>query len=278
MSNHLTPERFAYRLQFSHIGKRVAEWPGAQEVANLAAIYGIGADEYRRIESGFAANARGAAEMLLADSVFAERVGRLPFRKGAVVVGLGDSITDDWQSWLEILRHLLALHRPHDGIRLVNAGVSGDTTTQMLARFLGVVQLEPDWVICLAGTNDARLHGLKPIKPLVSVAETAANLAALRNFAATQAPRARWIWMTPPTVIEEAISRHWFLGEQNQLGWRNADLVAIADVMKRQPDPVVDLQRVFGLPPQREYLLDDGLHPSLEGQKAIVRALVEQLT
>lgn len=275
---YMTPERFAYRLQFSHIGKQVAEWPGAQDVANLAAIYGVGADEYRRIKATFAANVREAAEALLADNAFAERVARLPFEKGAVVVGLGDSITDDWQSWLEILRHVLMLRRPRDEIRLVNAGISGDTTAQMLARFLGVAQLDPDWVICLAGTNDARLHGLKPIKTLVSVEETASNLAALRNFAATQAPRACWVWMTPPTVIEEAIARHWFLGRQQQLGWRNADLIAIADAMKRQPDPVVDLQAAFGLPPPAEYLLDDGLHPSLEGQKVILRALVEKLT
>lgn len=278
MTLDLTPERLAYRLQFSHVAKKVADWPGASDVANIAAICGISVDEYRRIEARYAANARAAAESLLADPAFVERVGRLPFDKGATVVALGDSFTDDWQSWLEILRHALDLCRPDHAVRLVNAGVSGDTTAQMLARCLGVVQLNPDWVICLAGTNDARLHGVKPIKTLVSIEETARNLVALRSFVAIQAPQARWVWVTPATADEEAIARHWFLGRQNQLGWRNSDLVAVADVMKQQPDPVVDLQAVFGMPPRPGYLLEDGLHPSLEGQKAILRALVEKLS
>jgi lysophospholipase L1-like esterase len=49
-------------------------------------------------------------------------------------------------------------------------------------------------------------------------------------------------------------------------------------VIHRQPDPVVDLQDAFGTPPPPELLLPDGLHPSLAGQKTIVRALVETLS
>ena len=42
--------------------------------------------------------------------------------------------------------------------------------------------------------------------------------------------------------------------------------------------PVVDLQRVFGNPANPKLLMDDGLHPNIEGQRAIVKALVERLT
>lgn len=274
----LTPEQLTYRLQFSHAEKKISAWPGASDEAVLAAIVGIGLDDFRRIKAGFDANARRAAEALLAEASFASRIARLPFREGSVVVALGDSLTDDWQSWFEILRHALALARPGHAVRLVNAGVSGDTTAGMLARFLGVVHHRPDWIICLAGTNDARLHGLKPIKTLISVEETARNIAALRAFGATQAPQSQWVWMTPPTVDEDAIATHWFLSGQEQLGWRNADLAAIAEVIQQRPEPVVDLQAAFGKPPKPGYLLDDGLHPALEGQKAILRALVERLT
>ena len=97
----------------------------------------------------------------------------------------------------------------------------------------------------------------------------------LRNFAATQT-QARWVWMTPAPVIETKIPAHWFLG-QFQLMWCNQDLDAIADVIRGQPDPAVDLQAVFGDPPDADLLLPDGLHPSLAGQKAIVKALVEHL-
>ena len=148
----------------------------------------------------------------------------------------------------------------------------------MIARFIGILEPQPDWIICFAGTNDARLHGHKPVKTLASIEETEKNLRALRNFAATQAPQANWVWMTPATVEEDVIANHWFLGKQNQLGWRNSDLAAIAQVMKRMGDPVVDLQAVFGNPPQAGYLLDDGLHPDIEGQKAILRAVVSLLS
>jgi len=62
-----------------------------------------------------------------------------------------------------------------------------------------------------------------------------------------------------------------------EMMWRNEDLTAIADILRGQPDPCVDLQAVFGIPADTEYLLDDGLHPCLAGQKAIVRALVRGL-
>jgi len=48
-------------------------------------------------------------------------------------------------------------------------------------------------------------------------------------------------------------------------------------LMRTLPDPVVDLQAIFGTPANPDYLLPDGLHPSLAGQKAIVTALIERL-
>jgi lysophospholipase L1-like esterase len=270
-----TPEQTAYVFQFQHLEKVITDLPGVNDAA-MAALFGVNAQLYRDIRDGFAQRARAAAQELLADPAFAQRVDQLPFQAGETVVGLGDSITDDDQSWLEILRHLLDLRRAEDAIRVLNMGVSGDTTSQMITRFLDVVLDDPDWVICMPGTNDARLHGECPTKVLVSVEETAKNLAMLRNFGATQTS-ARWVWMTPATVDEDMIETHWFLSPF-ELRWRNADLVAIAKVVRRQPDPVVDLQSVFGLPPDPTLLLPDGLHPSLAGQKAIVRALVETLT
>jgi acyl-CoA thioesterase I len=171
---------------------------------------------------------------------------------------------------------LLDLRRGTDGIKVINAGVSGDTTSQIISRFLGVALQQPDWVICNAGTNDARLHGTSPTKVLVSPEETEKNLKMLRSFAATQTS-ARWVWMTPATVIEDKIAAFWFLPPY-QMMIKNKDLVAVAEVVRRQPDPVVDVQAVFGLPPSPELLLFDGLHPSLVGQKVIVKALVERLS
>jgi acyl-CoA thioesterase-1 len=273
--NVFEPRYLSYVLQFEHLEKRLEGMPGATD-EHIAALFGLDVEAYRSIRGQHAARARQAAHDLIADPPFAARVDRLPFRAGDIVVGLGDSVTDDDQSWLEILRNLLDVRRPQGRIKVVNAGVSGDTTAQMIARFLDVVVERPDWIICMAGTNDARLHGPSPKKVLVSIEETAKNLDMLRHMAATQT-QARWIWMTPTTVIEAQIDDHWMLSGF-ELGWRNGDLVAIGDVICRRPEPVVDLRQVFGRPPDPRLLLPDGLHPSLEGQVAIVQALVETLT
>jgi acyl-CoA thioesterase-1 len=268
------PKHLGYVLQFEHLEKRLEGMPGATG-ERIAALFGLDVEAYRSIRGRYASRARQAALTLLADPLFATQVDRLPFSPGDVVVGLGDSITDDDQSWLEILRHLLHLQRSEEQLHVLNAGVSGDTTAQMIARFLDVVVERPDWIICLAGTNDARLHGSSPAKVLVSIEETAKNLGMLRRFGATQTP-ARWVWMTPTPVIESQIVKHWMLSGF-ELRWRNADLLAVRDVMRARPEPVVDLWDVFHHPADPRYLLPDGLHPSLEGQIAIVQRLVEQL-
>src|SRR5947209_2969196 len=84
------------------------------------------------------------------------------------------------------------------------------------------------------------------LQTLVSVEETAKNLAALRRFGATQT-KARWVWITPATVIEEKIPAHWFLGPL-ELAWSNRDLRAVADVVCRQPDTAVNVQALLGIP------------------------------
>ncbi len=265
-------EQRSYYIQFQHPEKT---WPGLGESA-LAPLFDVDLPTYQKIRSIFAETTRQAALDLLDDPAFPAQVDRLPFEAGATVVGLGDSITDDLQSWLEILREVLALRRSHDQIKVSNAGISGYTTAQVVSRFLDVVQQEPDWIICMVGTNDARRHGLSPTKTLVSLEETAKNLEMLRNFGATQT-KARWVWMTPSPVIEAQIASDWFLSPF-QMMWRNEDLRAIAQVIRQLSDPVVDLQSAFGMDAYPNLLLADGLHPSLAGQKRIVTALVERLS
>jgi lysophospholipase L1-like esterase len=60
-----------------------------------------------------------------------------------LVLFLGDSITagGDWQSWLP-------------GERVMNFGVNGDTTDGVLARLDAVVDVAPDVIVLLIGTND----------------------------------------------------------------------------------------------------------------------------
>ena len=269
-------DQLAFLVQFIHPEKFFAAFGGGLDETLSGALLGLDVETYRRIKRDFDASARRAAEELLADPDFAARVDRLPVPPGGTIVGVGDSITDDLQSWLEIVRHLLELRRPDDQIRVINQGISGDTTTDVLGRFVPITATQPAWIVCMLGTNDAGRFGPPPTKTRVSLEETAKNLAELRRLAAAETG-ASWVWLTPPPCDEDVVAAS-PLFQQAQLIVRNDDLVAIADVVRRQPEPVVDLVSLFGRSPAPELMLPDGLHPSLAGHQAIARALVERLT
>lgn len=262
-----------FHLQFSHPEKSLG-LPGV-EPSTIAPLYGLSKEDYENKRQIFMRNAHRAALDLLDNQTLRERAETLPFQAGQVVVGLGDSITDDLQSWLEILQHLYTALRPDSPVRFVNAGVSGDTTADMISRFLEVVKEDPDWILCMPGTNDARRHGLDPTKTLVSSEETQKNLQMIAHYARKQT-RAQLVWMTPATVIPEKIATHFLLSEF-QVMWDPADLKAIAEILCSRPEPVVDLQQAFGHPVDPRFLLPDGLHPSLAGQKQIVQMLIDVL-
>jgi acyl-CoA thioesterase I len=252
-----------------------AGFPGKLTDEAIAGLFGISLADYRQITAGFAANALCAAHELLAEAGFAESIDQLPFSPGDKVVALGDSLTDDSQSWFEILRNVLALRRESDGLILVNAGISAQTTTEIFKRFLDVVHEQPAWILCPMGANDTWYWTAAPLKLSVSLEETKQNLLAMRQAAAVLT-RSRWVWMTPPPFIADQVMVHWYQGAFEMLT-RNEDVQAIAQFISHQPGPLVDLQAVFGFPARRELLMDDGLHPTLEGHKAIVRALVHVL-
>jgi lysophospholipase L1-like esterase len=166
------------------------------------------------------------------------------------------------------VRECLAIARPRDAVAVVNAGVSGDTTADALRRLYAVARLRPDVVVTMLGTNDCQRHGPEHAL-LVAGAESARNLAAIRRWlAGTGAFR---VWITPPPVLESALAAA--VGER-PFTVRDADVRALAGAVHALGDPVVDVQALFGDPPDAGLLMADGVHPSLAGQRAIAAALI----
>jgi len=241
----------------------------------IATILSLEVATYRETKHQLDEQVRGAAGELLTDPAFAASVDRLPFRPGTVVVGVGDSNTDDLLSWLEILRCLLELRRPQDRIHVLNAAVAAQTTSMALTRLSGVVARRPAWIICALGSADALRVGPQPTKTLVSPEETARNVAEMRHMAMIQT-EAHWVWMTPPTV-DERITVKYPPFQQAQLMLRNTDIMTVGDILRSQPEPVVDVQAIFGHPAAEEFVGPHGPTPSLTGQQTIAKALVERL-
>ena len=69
---------------------------------------------------------------------------------------LGEGLFDNvGRSYVRILENMFAAFYPEVKLRITNAGISGNTSRDLLARFdEDVVSLKPDWVTVCIGVND----------------------------------------------------------------------------------------------------------------------------
>jgi lysophospholipase L1-like esterase len=73
-------------------------------------------------------------------------------RASSVVACVGDSITEGVGSadWVAMLRERVG----SEGVQVVNAGVAGDLSANVLRRLDAVIQCDPDIITLMIGTND----------------------------------------------------------------------------------------------------------------------------
>lgn len=247
-------------------------WAGLAE-GTRAALLGLAADVYATEHAGLVNAAKQAARELLADPEVCAMVDRLPLKKGARVVAVGDSHTTDPQSWAVILGEMLSLRRPADAISVVVAGGSGETTTHAQIQIGNAIALQPDWMLFFIGVNDARTQGMTPTKTIVGHHETAKNLAELQRRASRETS-AQCLWITPPPVIEDRVAKHWALTRFG-VRFRNADIALVATAIRNLEAPHVDLFSAFGETPPPGLVTEDGLHFLRDGQKRIAREIVQ---
>jgi acyl-CoA thioesterase I len=227
----------------------------AIEALDVPALYGVSAERYHQIAGSIRREATAAGAALRADERFRTLIDGVT--EG--LVAIGDSLTDDLASWAEILR--LLVRAP-----VVNAGLSGDTTTAALAR-LG--RLPPaERAIVLLGTNDARRHGDQDV--LVSDRETRRNLRAIGQALYRRCRRVTWI--TPPPVDEARVQRDRALAVAG-VSWRHADIAAKAEIVRREWPDALDLWPHF----EAGYLADDGVHLSAAGQRRVAELVIREL-
>lgn len=262
-------EQIRWLLKVIQPERTLASLPGGAGLSqeSHAALLGLPSEGYITELGRMKAEASEAASELLADPVVASMVDRLPLRKGATVVAFGDSLTSEAQSWAVILSELLGARRAADGISVVISAVGGDTTTHGLVRIGEVVGQEPDWILFLIGTNDARTQGPHPTKTLVHHEETARNIAELRQRVSRET-KARAVWITPPAVDEEQVAGHWGLARFG-VRFRNQDLARVAKIIRDIDGAAIDLFSTLGTPPPADLLMGDGLHFTVAGQKRL---------
>lgn len=268
-------EQMRWLLKVIQPERTLASLPGGAGLSQEthAALLGLPPEVYAAELSRMRAEAKEAAAELLADDDVASTVDRLPLRKGAKVVAFGDSLTSEPQSWAVILSELLAARRAADGISVAISAVGGETTMHGLVRVGEVVGQQPDWILFLIGTNDARTQGSHPTKTLVHHEETGRNVAELRQRVSRET-NARCVWITPPAVNEEQVAGHWGLARFG-VRFRNEDLARVAQIVRDIDGPTIDVFSKLGTPPPADLLMGDGLHFTLAGQKRLALEVIK---
>jgi len=271
----MSNEQIRWLLKVIQPARTLASLPGGAGLSQEthAALLGLPPDVYTTEIERMKAEAREAASELLADPAVAAMVDRLPLRKGARVVAFGDSLTSDPQSWAVILSEMLGARRAADGISVVISAAGGETTTHGLVRIGEVVAQQPDWILFLIGTNDARTQGPHPTKTLVHHEETVRNIAELRQRVSRET-KARAVWITPPAVNEKQVAAHGGLARFG-VRFRNEDLARVAQMVRNVDGAAVDAFSALGTPPPAELLVGDGLHFTVAGQKRLALEVLE---
>ena len=269
----MSNEQVRWLMKVIQPERTLASLPGGSGLGPSvhAGLLGIPQEVYTTELGRMQQEVMDAADELLADPVVAAMVDRLPLGGGAKVVAFGDSLTSDPQSWAVILREMLAKRRG-DGISLSIDAVGGETTTHGLVRIAGTIEAQPDWVLLLFGTNDARTQGPNATKTLVHAEETARNVAEVRRRISHETS-ATTIWIAPPAVDEAMVASHWGLARFG-VGFRNEALRTVAQIVSESEGPTIDAFAALGSPPRPDLMMGDGLHFTIEGQKRMALEVI----
>lgn len=171
----------------------------------------------------------------------------------ATIVCLGDSLTagqgvDEDQAFPAVVQQLAA----KDGLAwtVTNAGVSGDTSAGGLRRVAWLVKGKPDWVFIALGANDG-LRG----QP---ASATRDNLVAMVTRLREAGAKVAIAGMKLPTNYGE--------------DYRSAFSAVFPQVAQEHQVPLLPflLEGVGGVPRLNQA---DGIHPTVEGQQLIARAV-----
>lgn len=263
-----------YLLQFLNIEKQFPLLPGISNTGAVANIFGLEESELTKLRDTFKQNAKEAALELLKDDDVTDWIDQLPFKPDDTIVALGDSATDDLQSWFRIFSEILNITVPEADFTFINAGQSNNTTSEALRRIhRDVLSTEPDWVIVSLGMFDVIRLSIAPSRTLLPLSETWENLSTIED-AIKEVTDNPVIWITPPPVIPGLLDKM----ELFDFDINDEDLEQVRQIITGKTGYIVDpTGKRMGNPPEAWYYLSDGINPSLSGQVNTTKALLYTL-
>lgn len=179
--------------------------------------------------------------------------GNVQVELSGTIVALGDSLTaglgvDEESAYPAQLQRRLE----EDGhrYRVINAGVSGETTSGTLSRMEWVLTMKPDIVILEIGANDG-LRGVDPAVPAKNLREIVRVLK--ENNIITVFTGMKMVWNLGPAYTSSFNAIYPQVAEENDLIFMPFFLEDVAT--------------------KRALNIEDGLHPNARGYEVVVKNL-----
>jgi hypothetical protein len=260
-----------YLHPYLNIDKHFPLLPDAKNMALQAGLMGLEEEKLFSARVVLAERINIIVNELSKDEKLVNFLKELPFKDGDKMVAIGDSNTDDLGSWFYILKHFIEEHRKDIKLSWVNHAVSYHTSTDTLRQASRTVLAEEgDWYFCATGLFDSAKLDVMPDRPMVALAESWENLAALED-AIDKVCENPIIWINPAPVnakMQEDFNFFDFTVE-------NEDIQAFREVMSGRKGYLVE---TFNTLDKNEigdwYYKADGIHLSEIGQTILVKEII----
>lgn len=202
---------------------------------------------------------------------------------------IGDSITDagrdpsgeatPWgapghgRGYVSLMEAWIGATRPQDKIRIINRGVSGNTTRDLKARWqTDVLDLQPDWLSVMIGVNDVWRQFDTPLRPEGQV-HLEEYTATLDELLTRTRPQLKGLILATPFVFDS---------HRDEPMRRQIDAygLAVRELAKKHDAIFVDIQTAVDallahIPATA--LAWDRIHPNQTGHMAFARAFLKAI-
>lgn len=185
---------------------------------------------------------------------------------------VGEGLNDNaGRSYVRIIENMLSAFYPEVRVRVTNAGISGNTSRDLLERFeRDVVALNPDWVSICIGINDVWRQFDTPAMPdyQVTPEEYEENL---EKMIAMIPKKVKGVFILTPYYMES--------NRADKMRARMDEYVAICKKLaEKHSFTLVDFQKVYEeycKIRHSSYIAWDRVHPNQVGATLMARAFLK---
>lgn len=245
--------------------KKVIEEP-VDNSTKLAEIFGVDEKEVSNYLNEFDNTLSKQSEKLKQENI------EIHVESPVKIAFIGDSITSDRESYMNILKRALLAEKD---IHIIDAAISGDKSDDAkMAFYTRVMKYNPDIVHILLGTNDMRKNNDPFGEPCVSLHDYRKNMEYMVRTLTAQGKKV--ILSTISPIDNEGLGKRF--PEDNWI-YDNGDLEEvnkiICETAEKYKALLNDMSSVYAQYQTGEILLQDGLHLNAAGQLMLAKNVME---